>query len=212
MLLLSLLLYSLQDFTEKRVENAPLFLSLQRKNLVGDFAIDNKGEVAYHYNTHMSRYRLATSVAKADAEAILFRIVNNKVTLRTTSQAAHATNGLPIKGYFQNFLRVDDWSNVWFSYSSSPYEPTPGPRHHLARLQIDQRGKMPNKSWDFMGFVKDAYFGPNGNVYVITPIANLHYAIVTYKFNGDQLIRVSKKEMRKGVMAVAYDPLVCPHS
>src|SRR5687768_3411826 len=139
MLLLSLILATQQDFVERRVENASLILSLQQKNLVGHFAIDNNGDVAYHYNTHISRYRLSTNEAKADAEAILFRLLGNRVTIRTTSQFAHATNGYSLRGYFQNFVGVDDWSNVWFSYSSLPAEPSAsGMGRHLALLQIDQ--------------------------------------------------------------------------
>jgi len=206
MMFLCLFSIAQPDFSEVRVENSALALRVQQSPYVEEFAISNDGKVAFSYDNHINRFRLDANVAKADSEALLFRLIGGKATVRTTSQAATATNGSSTKGAFQNFLRVDDWSNVWFSYSTTNLEKPSRSGRHLLLLQVDERGKNPNKSWNFSGWIKAAFIGPNNKVFAVLDLEPLRSAVDSYQFKDDKLVRTKRQLLPKGMMAITYDP------
>lgn len=207
MILLLLLSLCEADFTEARVENPALALRLQSpRGLNEQFAVNDQGTVLYSYGSHVNRFRLDADIARCDAEALLYRQIDGKVAVRTTSQAAHGPAGTALKGSFQTFLRVEGWSNVWFSYSTTAYEQASGPRRHLVNLRIDRRGRDANRSWDFEGSFKAASFDRDGQVIAILDVERLRSAVDTYRLERDRYVRVNRQLLPQGMMAIAYDP------
>jgi len=207
MIFLSLIIFSSSAFVERPIDNAQLSRKAQMGGRVGSFAIDNDGEVAYCYDTHINRYRLTSRESREDAEAILFRLIGGKADVRTTSQFAHADNGTPSRGHFLGFLGVDDWSNVWFLYSTTPYDHESGLRRHMAHLQIDQRGDNPNKSWDLPGSTQFATMSPNRIVHAIVGLGPGKYSVDSYRVDGSKVVRLKRLALPVGLSAMSYDPI-----
>lgn len=201
MIFLCLFSIAQSEFYEVRVENSALTLRVQQSPYIEELAISNDGKVAFSCDNHINRFRLDANVTKADAEALLFRLIDGKATVRTTSQAAHANNGSPQKGHFQSFLRVDDWSNVWFSYSTTNLEKPSQSGSHLLLLQIDQRGKNPNKSRNFSGWIKAAFWGPDDQIFTL-----VRSAVDSYQLTANKLVRIKRWLLPEGTMAITYDP------